>query len=57
MAQVITLEVDDMEAALQRVRDRGGEVVGEATKVGEMGYAAYFRDTEGNLMGLWQSAG
>ncbi|HLU42761.1 MAG TPA: VOC family protein [Microthrixaceae bacterium] len=57
MAPVITLEVDDMEAALQRVRDRGGEVVGEATKVGEMGYAAYFRDTEGNLMGLWQSAG
>ena len=27
---------------------------GEA--VGEMGFAAYFTDSEGNLMGLWQTA-
>jgi predicted enzyme related to lactoylglutathione lyase len=25
--------------------------------VGEMGFAAYFTDCEGNLLGLWQSAG
>jgi hypothetical protein len=24
--------------------------------VGDMGFAAYFTDCEGNLMGLWQSA-
>ena len=24
--------------------------------VAEMGFAAYFRDSEGNLMGLWQNA-
>ena len=24
--------------------------------VGDMGFAAYFNDSEGNLMGLWQSA-
>ena len=26
------------------------------TPVGEMGFTAYFTDTEGNLMGLWQTA-
>jgi predicted enzyme related to lactoylglutathione lyase len=25
--------------------------------VGDMGFAAYFRDTEGNVVGLWQTAG
>jgi predicted enzyme related to lactoylglutathione lyase len=24
--------------------------------VGDMGFAAYFNDSEGNLMGLWQNA-
>jgi predicted enzyme related to lactoylglutathione lyase len=24
--------------------------------VGDMGFAAYFTDTEGNLMGLWENA-
>lgn len=53
---VITLDVDDMDAALARVQEHGGSLVGEKLKVGEMGFAAYFRDTEGNLMGLWQTA-
>jgi predicted enzyme related to lactoylglutathione lyase len=25
-------------------------------EVGDMGYAAYFKDTEGNTMGMWQNA-
>ena len=28
---------------------------GRPTEVGEMGFAAYFSDTEGNTMGLWQA--
>ena len=35
----------------------GGSAAGEKMAVGEMGFAAYFRDSEGNLMGLWQNAG
>jgi predicted enzyme related to lactoylglutathione lyase len=29
--------------------------VGETHDVGGMGVSAYFEDTEGNLIGLWQS--
>jgi predicted enzyme related to lactoylglutathione lyase len=54
---VITLDVPDIDAALESVAAHGGEVVSPGMAVGEMGFAAYFRDSEGNRMGLWQSAG
>ena len=54
---VITVDVADMDAALARVEALGGQVVRGKEPVGDMGFAAYFTDTEGNLMGLWQTAG
>ena len=54
---VITLAVDDIDATLVAVEKHGGAAVGEKLQVGEMGFAAYFNDSEGNLMGLWQTAG
>jgi predicted enzyme related to lactoylglutathione lyase len=54
---VITIQVDDVAATLARVKSSGGSAVGDPIPVGEMGTAAYFEDSEGNLMGLWQNAG
>jgi predicted enzyme related to lactoylglutathione lyase len=54
---VITLAVDDIEAALKRIEDAGGSTVVGKSPVGDMGFAAYFKDTEGNVMGLWENAG
>ena len=54
---VITLAVDDIDTTLIAVEKHGGQSVGEKMKVGDMGFAAYFNDSEGNLMGLWQNAG
>jgi uncharacterized protein len=54
---VITLQVDDIDATLVAIEKHGGTAVGEKTAVSEMGFAAYFTDSEGNLMGLWQTAG
>lgn len=54
---VITVEVDSIDDALAKITTLGGEPVGEKTVVGEMGFAAYFTDPEGNVMGLWESAG
>jgi predicted enzyme related to lactoylglutathione lyase len=53
---VITLQVDDIDSALIAIDKHGGHAVGEKMPVGEMGFAAYFHDSEGNLMGLWQNA-
>lgn len=52
---VITINVEDVNAALATIAEHGGSAVGEPMAVGEMGVAAYFTDSEGNLMGLWQT--
>ncbi|WP_068279052.1 VOC family protein [Aldersonia kunmingensis] len=54
---VITVEVDDIEAALKKIESLGGKGSIPKFAVGEMGFAAYFTDTEGNTIGLWETAG
>lgn len=54
---VITLQVDDIDQTMAQVEEHGGSRTMDKMPVGEMGFAAYFKDSEGNLMGLWQNAG
>jgi predicted enzyme related to lactoylglutathione lyase len=54
---VFTIAVDNVDDIVERVRSSGGSAVGEPIPVGDMGIAAYFQDSKGNLMALWQSAG
>ena len=53
---VVVMAVDDIDATMVAVGKHGGSAVGEKMSIGDMGYAAYFTDSEGNLMGLWQTA-
>jgi predicted enzyme related to lactoylglutathione lyase len=50
------LDTDNIESSLEAVEAAGGVVVSRRQAVGEMGFTAYVRDTEGNLVGLWESA-
>jgi uncharacterized protein len=52
---IITIDVEDMDAALAQVESAGGSVAQAKDAVPGMGYFAYFKDTEGNIMGLWQT--
>lgn len=52
---VITIEVEDIDAALASIEAQGGQTLVGRQAIGEMGYAAYFKDVEGNLMGLFQA--
>lgn len=52
---IITIDVEDMDAALAQVESAGGSVAQPKDAVPGMGYFAYFKDTEGNIMGLWQT--
>jgi predicted enzyme related to lactoylglutathione lyase len=49
------VDVASIDDALRKVQAAGGTVVGERMAVGEMGFAGYFSDTEGNLVGLWET--
>ena len=52
----IVIDVSDVDEALRMVETAGGTVVSERMPVGAMGFTGYFTDTEGNLIGLWESA-
>lgn len=54
---VIVIDVDDIDAALERITQLGGSPVVGRTPVADMGFSAYFTDPEGNVMGLWESTG
>ena len=53
---VLVVDVDSIDDTLQRIGGMGGSTVVGKTPVGEMGFAAYFTDPEGNVIGLWETA-
>jgi hypothetical protein len=53
---VLTIEVGSVSAALERVAVAGGSVVVPRQEISGMGAFAYFKDTEGNTLGLWENA-
>jgi len=52
---VVTILVDDIDASLKLIEKNGGKVARKKMPVGEMGFVAYFKDSEGNVVGLFQS--
>ena len=52
----IVIDVPSVDDALREVEQAGGTPVTAKMPVGEMGFAGYFTDTEGNLIGLWENA-
>jgi predicted enzyme related to lactoylglutathione lyase len=55
-APTVVIEVEDIDKALETVTGLGAETVVPRQPVMEMGFSAYFRDPEGNLIGLWENA-
>lgn len=53
---VVTIAVEDIDATLETVASLGGSTVAAKMPIADMGFAAYFRDSEGNTVGLWQNA-
>jgi predicted enzyme related to lactoylglutathione lyase len=52
---VITVDVPDIDATLRTVEQLGGSVVMPKNEIPGMGYFAYFKDPENNVMGLWEN--
>lgn len=48
--------VDDLAAALEKVKAAGGKVLLERQEVGDMGAFALFADPEERVLGLWVTA-
>lgn len=51
---VLVINVPDLDVALETVKKAGGEVVMEKQTVMDRGLYARVKDTEGNIVGVWQ---
>lgn len=52
---VITVGVSSIDDTLKKIEGNGGSTIQPRTEIENMGAFAYFRDSEGNTMGLWES--
>ena len=53
---VLYIRVENIDQAVATVEKNGGKMIQSKMPVGNFGFAAYFKDTEGNVLGLWQFA-
>jgi uncharacterized protein len=52
---VITVDVDGIDDALKQIEAEGGSTITPRTPIPGMGAFAYFKDPEGNVLGLWET--
>jgi hypothetical protein len=48
-----TIDVTDLDAQIEKVRKAGGEIVMNKHAIPGVGWIAYFKDTEGNISGMF----
>lgn len=54
MANNVVIGIKDMDEAIAKVKEAGGTMVSDIITVPTVGYSAYFKDTEDNLVGLFK---
>ena len=54
-APVVTVDVESIDISLKEIEAAGGSTVQERTEIPGMGAFAYFKDSEGNVVGLWET--
>jgi predicted enzyme related to lactoylglutathione lyase len=52
---IVTIDVPAIDASLKEIEAAGGSVVRARTEIPGMGAFAYFKDPEGNTLGLWEN--
>jgi predicted enzyme related to lactoylglutathione lyase len=54
---VITIDVASIDDTLKQIEAAGGSTVRPRSEIPGMGAYAYFKDPEGNTLGLWETRG
>jgi len=53
----IVINVASIDDYIKKIESTGGETVAPKTKVGDIGFYATVKDTEGNAIGIWENIG
>jgi len=51
----IVIGVESVDAAVKKIQSAGGTMVAPKAAIPGIGYAAYFNDTEGNFVGVFEN--
>ena len=54
IAYVCTVDVENLDASVQKAVDNGGQIALPKMPIPGMGWLAYCKDTEGNIFGMMQ---
>ncbi len=54
---IIVIDVASVDEHIEKVKAAGGSVFRDKMAVGNMGFYAQVKDTEGNIIGLWENVG
>jgi uncharacterized protein len=52
---ILVIQVDSIDESLKKIEAQGGTTVAPRSEMPGMGAYAYFKDTEGNVIGLWET--
>ncbi len=52
---VIVISVKNIDESMKKVIEAGGSVFKKKISIGEMGFYAQVKDSEGNIIGLWET--
>jgi predicted enzyme related to lactoylglutathione lyase len=52
---LVVIQVDSIDESLKKIEAEGGVTVAPRAEMAGMGAYAYFKDTEGNVIGLWET--
>ena len=52
---VIVMDVKSIDEYIEKVKEAGGEITRGKMAVGDMGFYAQVKDTEGNIIGIWET--
>lgn len=51
---ILTINVDSVDEYMKKVEAAGGKAMSPKGEVPDMGYYGYVKDSEGNMIGLWE---
>ena len=50
----LSVLVLDIDHAIKKIKNAGGLILKDKTQIGNIGFSASFKDTEGNILNIWQ---
>jgi predicted enzyme related to lactoylglutathione lyase len=55
ISPVLVIQVENIDEKIKQVEKNGGKLISPKKEIPDMSISVYVKDTEGNIIGLWQT--